>query len=162
MKYPIELADVSLSFAQFRALDQLNLRVAEGEIHGFLGPKGAGKSTTIRALLGLLHPTGTVRVLGQDPRSNPEVLRHVGYVPGDVTLWPQLTGRETLTALAKLRVREVDAQREQELIDAFQLDPYKKCRDYSTGNRRKVLLVSAFLRRRNCLFWTNPPRVWIH
>ncbi|AGF73784.1 ABC transporter ATP-binding protein [Corynebacterium halotolerans] len=140
----IEVQDLTKNFGDFRALNEFNLSVEKGSIHGFLGPNGSGKSTTIRTLLGVLHPTsGTVRVLGRDPRRHPDVLRRVGYVPGDVSLWPNLTGRETLRALESLRGRQVDRDREDELIDAFQLDPDKRAREYSTGNRRKVSLVAA-------------------
>lgn len=141
---PIELHDVRLNFGKFQALDSLSMHVEPQSIHGFLGPNGAGKSTTIRVLLGLLRPaSGSVSVLGRNPIDEPTVLKRVGYVPGDINLWPQLTGRETLTALARLRGRAVEPQREQALIDAFELDLHKHCRDYSTGNRRKVLLISA-------------------
>ncbi|MBN9644505.1 ABC transporter ATP-binding protein [Corynebacterium sp. CCM 8862] len=120
------------------------MSVTRGQVHGFLGPNGAGKSTTIRVLLGLLHPDrGTVRVLGCDPRQHPEVLARVGYVPGEVALWPKLTGRETLTALARLRGTPVDTARQRELIELFDLDVDRPCRTYSTGNKRKVLLVAA-------------------
>lgn len=144
MPNAIEISNLTKKFGQFVALDQFNLAVEEGSVHGFLGPNGAGKSTTIRTLLGVLHPTsGTVRVLGVDPRTNPEVLKKVGYVPGDVALWPNLTGKETLRALERLRGGGVDHDREHQLIDAFQLDTSKKVKDYSTGNRRKVSLVAA-------------------
>lgn len=140
----IEVQNLTKNFGTFRALNEFNLSVEKGSIHGFLGPNGSGKSTTIRTLLGVLHPTsGTVRVLDRDPRPHPDVLRRVGYVPGDVSLWPNLTGRETLRALESLRGRKVDRDREDELIDAFQLDPDKRAREYSTGNRRKVSLVAA-------------------
>ncbi|HHU68470.1 MAG TPA: ABC transporter ATP-binding protein [Corynebacterium sp.] len=120
------------------------MSVERGTIHGFLGPNGSGKSTTIRILLGVLHPTsGTARVLGEDPRRRPGILKQVGYIPGDVALWPTLTGREVFRALESLRGQPVDREREAELIEAFKLDPDKKTRDYSTGNRRKVSLVAA-------------------
>ncbi len=140
----IDIQDLVKEFGTFRALDGFNLSVSEGSIHGFLGPNGSGKSTTIRILLGVLHATsGTATLLGKDPRRHPEVLRRIGYVPGDVALWPTLTGRETLRALESLRGRKVDPAREEELIGAFRLDPDKKAREYSTGNRRKVSLVAA-------------------
>jgi len=140
----IDVQDLTKTFGDFRALDSFNLRVEEGTIHGFLGPNGSGKSTTIRILLGVLHATsGTATVLGEDPRRNPEVLKRIGYIPGDVSLWPTLTGREVFRALESLRGRKIDRRRENELIDAFRLDPDKKTREYSTGNRRKVSLVAA-------------------
>ena len=145
MKHPvIEVTGLTKKFGTFRALDNFTMSVEEGTIHGFLGPNGSGKSTTIRILLGVLHPTsGTARVLGKDPRRHPSILRRVGYIPGDVALWPTLTGREVFRALESLRGRPTDRDREEELIEAFKLDPDKKTRDYSTGNRRKVSLVAA-------------------
>lgn len=140
----IDIHDLTVQFGKLKALDGLTMAVDKGSIHGFLGPNGAGKSTTIRTLLGLLHPRqGSVKVLGEDPRANPAVLQRVAYVPGDVSLWPNLTGFETLRALESLRGRPSNRQREQELIDAFDLDPSKKAKSYSTGNRRKVLLIAA-------------------
>lgn len=140
----LSVADLTVTFGDFRAVDGLSLDLEQGSIHGFLGPNGSGKSTTIRTLLGLLHPTsGTVRVLGRDPRRAPETLKDVGYVAGDVALWPNLTGAETFRALESLRGRPSDRAREAELIEAFDLDPTKKAREYSTGNRRKVSLIAA-------------------
>ncbi|SMG18424.1 ABC-2 type transport system ATP-binding protein [Corynebacterium pollutisoli] len=140
----IDVRDLTKTFGDFRALDNFNLRVEQGTIHGFLGPNGSGKSTTIRILLGVLHATsGTATVLGEDPRRNPAVLKRIGYIPGDVSLWPSLTGREVFRALESLRGFPVDREREAELIEAFKLDPDKKTREYSTGNRRKVSLVAA-------------------
>ncbi|GAB3695816.1 ABC transporter ATP-binding protein [Corynebacterium nasicanis] len=144
MSKAIVVEDLTKTFGTFRALDNFNLTVESGTIHGFLGPNGSGKSTTIRILLGVLHATaGTATVLGEDPRRNPAVLKRVGYVPGDVSLWPALTGREVFRALESLRGVAVDRDREAELIEAFKLDPDKRTRDYSTGNRRKVSLVAA-------------------
>ena len=140
----IEIHDLVKIFGTFRALDGLNLTVEAGTIHGFLGPNGSGKSTAIRILLGVLHATsGTAAVLGKNPRRSPDVLKRVGYVPGDVSLWPSLTGREVFRALESLRGRPVNLRREEELIEAFKLNPDKKCREYSTGNRRKVSLIAA-------------------
>ncbi|QTH59858.1 ABC transporter ATP-binding protein [Corynebacterium hindlerae] len=140
----INIEQLTVTFGAFRALDGLTMEVAQGSSHGFLGPNGSGKSTTIRTLLGLLHPSaGKVRVLGEDPRAHPAVLQRVGYVPGDVSLWPNLTGAETLRALEALRGMPSNRAREAELIDAFDLDPTKRAKSYSTGNRRKVLLVAA-------------------
>jgi ABC-2 type transport system ATP-binding protein len=132
-------------FGTFTAVDRLDLRVEPGSVHGFLGPNGAGKSTTIRVLLGLYRATaGRVRVLGLDPaRHAAEVTRRVSYVPGEVTLWPNLTGQEVLDALAGLRGRREEAA-EHRLTDAFALDPRRKVRTYSKGNRQKVALVAAF------------------
>lgn len=153
----ITINNLTIQFGSFKALDGLSMSVQEGAIHGFLGPNGAGKSTTIRTLLGLLHPRrGEVRVLGEDPKSNPAVLQRVAYVPGDVTLWPNLTGFETLRALEALRGRPSNRQREKELIDAFELDPAKKAKSYSTGNRRKVLLVAALSADADLLIMDEP------
>ncbi|WP_257202578.1 ABC transporter ATP-binding protein [Corynebacterium cystitidis] len=140
----IEVRNVTKRFGNFLALDRFSLTVEQGSIHGFLGPNGSGKSTTIRTLLGVLAPnSGDVRILGTDPARDPFVLKRVGYVPGNVSLWPTLTGAETLRALESLRGVPTNRQRESELIDAFNLDPSKKTRDYSTGNRRKVSLIAA-------------------
>lgn len=140
----IEITELVKTFGDFRALDGLSMTVERGSVHGFLGPNGSGKSTAIRTLLGLLHPTeGSVRVLGQDPARTPQTLSRIGYVPGDVALWPTLTGAEVLRALESLRGRPSNRRKEKELIDAFQLDVRKRTREYSTGNRRKVSLIAA-------------------
>lgn len=144
MKHSIHVQGLVKDFGNFRALDGFDLTVGEGSVHGFLGPNGSGKSTTIRILLGLLKPTsGTINVLGKDPAQHPRALRQVGYVPGDVALWPNLTGAEIFRALESMRGIPVDRRKEDELIDAFQLDPSKRAREYSTGNRRKVSLIAA-------------------
>ena len=140
----ISMRDVVKSYGRVRALDGLDLEVARGEVHGFLGPNGAGKSTTIRILLGILrHNAGTVRLLGEDPWSKAVPLhRRLAYVPGDVELWPGLTGGEAIDLFARLR-GGVDRRRRDELIERFDLDPRKKGRTYSKGNRQKVALISA-------------------
>jgi len=127
------------------ALDGLDLHVSEGEIHGFLGPNGAGKSTTIRVLLGLLrHDAGEARVLGGDPWADSVALhRRLAYVPGDVNLWPTLTGGEAIDLLASLR-GGIDPVLRDDLVERFQLDPRKRCSTYSKGNRQKVAIVAAF------------------
>jgi ABC-2 type transport system ATP-binding protein len=132
-------------FGRFTALDGLDLRVSAGEVHGFLGPNGAGKTTTLRVLLGLLGAdAGTASVLGLDPWRDAAVLhRRLAFVPGDVSLWPGLTGGEVIDLLGALR-GGLDPARRAELIERFQLDPTKKCRTYSKGNRQKVALVAAF------------------
>ena len=131
-------------FGRTRALDGLDLSVTQGEVHGFLGPNGAGKSTTIRILLGLLRPTaGTVRLLGGDPWADATALhRRLAYVPGEVNLWPQLTGGEVIDLLGRLR-GGVDPVRRDEMLERFELDPTKKGTAYSRGNRQKVALVAA-------------------
>jgi ABC-2 type transport system ATP-binding protein len=126
------------------ALDGLDLEVAQGEVHGFLGPNGSGKSTTIRVLLGLLRAdAGDVRLLGGDPWRDAAALhRRLAYVPGEVSLWPNLTGGEVIDLLSRLR-GGVDQERRDSLLERFDLDPTKKARAYSKGNRQKVALVAA-------------------
>ncbi len=140
----IDIDGLVKQFGSFRALDGLDLRLLPGEVHGFLGPNGAGKSTTIRVLLGLLRKDGgEVRLFGSDPwRHAAELHRRLAYVPGDVNLWPNLTGGEVIDLLGRLRGGIEDARRT-ELIEAFELDPTKKGRAYSKGNRQKVALVAA-------------------
>ncbi|EFF92216.1 ABC transporter, ATP-binding protein [Streptomyces sp. e14] len=133
------------SFGRTHALDGLDLDVRTGEVHGFLGPNGSGKSTTIRVLLGLLRAdSGTARVLGRDPWADAvEAHRRIAYVPGDVTLWRNLSGGEVIDLYGRLR-GGLDPRRRAELIERFELDPTKKGRTYSKGNRQKVALVAAF------------------
>jgi ABC-2 type transport system ATP-binding protein len=141
----IEVRGLTKNFGSVRALDGLDLDVREGEVHGFLGPNGAGKSTTIRVLLGLARAdSGQVHLFGGDPwRDAVPLHRQIAYVPGDVTLWPTLTGGETIDLLARMR-GGIDTTRRAQLIERFGLDPTKKARTYSKGNRQKVSLVSAF------------------
>ncbi|MFC9675269.1 ATP-binding cassette domain-containing protein [Streptomyces sp. NPDC056949] len=133
------------SFGRTHALDGLDLDVEAGEVHGFLGPNGAGKSTTIRVLLGLLRAdSGAVQLLGGDPWADAVALhRKVAYVPGDVTLWRNLSGGEVIDLYGRLR-GGLDKARRADLIERFELDPTKKGRTYSKGNRQKVALVAAF------------------
>lgn len=155
----IELSDVLKRIGKAAILSDLNLTVREGDIHGFLGPNGAGKSTTIRVILGLWHATsGEVRVHGLDPRTHqPEVDRKTSYLAGDVALWPNLTGMQTLDVLGGLRGKELrDEGKERELIERLQLDPSKKVRAYSKGNRQKVALVAAFAARTPLLVLDEP------
>jgi ABC-2 type transport system ATP-binding protein len=143
----VEIQGLVKTFGRTRALDGLDLTVAPGDITGFLGPNGAGKSTTIRVLLGLLRAnSGTVRLLGGDPwRDAVDLHRRIAYVPGDVTLWPNLTGLQAIDFLARLRGKDgVDTRRRDQLIERFELDPHKKARTYSKGNRQKVAIVAAF------------------
>jgi ABC-2 type transport system ATP-binding protein len=132
------------SFGHIRALDGLDLTVRTGEVHGFLGPNGAGKTTTIRVLLGLLRAdAGTASLLGGDPwREATALHRRLAYVPGDVTLWPNLSGGEVIDLLGRLR-GGLDKRRRAALLERFDLDPRKKGRTYSKGNRQKVALVAA-------------------
>ena len=140
----IEATGLRKSFGRTTALDGLDLTVHEGEVHGFLGPNGAGKSTTIRILLGLLRSDGgTVSMLGRDPwHDATDLHRQLAYVPGDVVLWPNLTGGEVIDLLGQLR-GGVDRAKRDLLLQAFELDPTKKGRSYSKGNRQKVALVAA-------------------
>ncbi|GAA2211659.1 ABC transporter ATP-binding protein [Nonomuraea monospora] len=133
------------TFGRTRALDGLDLTVNTGEVHGFLGPNGAGKTTTIRVLLGQMRADGgRMELLGGDPwRDATELHRRLAYVPGDVTLWPSLTGGEVIDLLGRVR-GGLDPRRRAELLERFELDPRKKCRTYSKGNRQKVALVAAF------------------
>ena len=143
----IEARGLVKDFGRTRALDGLNLSVAPGEVHGFLGPNGAGKSTTLRILLGLIRPTaGTATVFGLDPWADPvAVHRDIAYVPGDVSLWPNLSGGEAIDLLTGLRGGADDRLRNH-LIEEFEFDPRKKARAYSKGNRQKVALIAAFAR----------------
>ncbi len=153
----IEVSGLSKSFGHTRALDGLDLRVRLGEVHGFLGPNGAGKTTTIRILLGLLRANaGTARLLGGDPWHDATALhRRLAYVPGDVTLWPNLTGGEVIDLLGRLR-GGLDDKRRVALLDRFELDPRKKARAYSKGNRQKVALVAALASDAELLILDEP------
>jgi ABC-2 type transport system ATP-binding protein len=144
MSNAISVSDLVKTFGQTRALDGLDLTVSTGEVHGFLGPNGAGKTTTLRVLLGLLRAdTGKAVVLGGDPWRDAVALhRRLAYVPGDVSLWPNLSGGEAIDLLARLR-GGLDRRRRDELCEQFQLDPTKKGRTYSKGNRQKVAIVAA-------------------
>ncbi len=140
----ISAAGLVKTFGRTRALDGLDLTVATGEVHGFLGPNGAGKTTAIRVLLGLLRiDAGQVRLLESDPWDDAVALhRRLAYVPGDVSLWPKLSGGEIIDVFGRLR-GDLDPVRRDELLERFELDPTKKARTYSKGNRQKVGLVAA-------------------
>jgi ABC-2 type transport system ATP-binding protein len=144
MSEAIDAEGLTKSFGRTRALDGLDLTVRTGEVHGFLGPNGAGKTTTIRILLGLMRPDqGRAVLLGGDPwRDATQLHRRLAYVPGDVTLWPSLSGGEVIDLLGRLR-GGLNRRRRDDLLDRFQLDPRKKGRTYSKGNRQKVALVAA-------------------
>ena len=144
MNAVIDVRALRKSFGPVQALDGLDLAVERGEVHGFLGPNGAGKSTTIRVLLGLIRAdAGDVRLFGADPwAAAVELHGRLAYVPGDVTLWPKLTGGEAIDLFTSLR-GGVDHRRKAELLERFDLDPTKKTRTYSKGNRQKVALVAA-------------------
>ncbi len=157
METVIGITGLTKKFGRTRALDGLDLTVRAGEVHGLLGPNGAGKSTTIRTLLGLIRADGgQVSLFGGDPwRDGPALHRRIAYVPGDVALWPNLTGGEALDLLARLRGGD-DPRRRSELLGLFELDPRKKARAYSKGNRQKVALVSAFASRADLLILDEP------
>ncbi|MBF6214398.1 ABC transporter ATP-binding protein [Nocardia puris] len=141
----VEIERLRKSYGATRALDGLDLSVRAGEVHGFLGPNGAGKTTTIRILLGLIRADGgTARLFGRDPwRDAVDLHARVGYVPGDVDLWPSLTGGEVIDILSRLQGEAAPATIA-DLVDRFELDPSKKCSSYSKGNRQKVALIAAF------------------
>jgi len=141
----LEVVDLKKRFGDFYALNGVDLRLNHGEIHGFIGPNGAGKTTTIRILLGLLKASaGTATIFGKDAWTHAvEIHKRVGYVPGEVNLWPNLTGGEVLDFFGRLQGTK-NNQKRRELIDRFELDPTKKCGTYSKGNRQKVALIAAF------------------
>src|SRR5207342_1082224 len=153
----ISVSGLRKSFGRTTALDGLDLTVREGEVHGFLGPNGAGKSTTIRILLGLLRKdAGHVRLLGGDPWADAvELHRRLAYVPGDVNLWPNLSGGEAIDLLGRLR-GGLDPRRRADLLERFDLDPTKKSRAYSKGNRQKVALVAALASTAELLILDEP------
>ncbi|WP_152361185.1 ABC transporter ATP-binding protein [Microlunatus speluncae] len=152
----ITVSGLTKLYGSVRALDGFELDVTQGEVHGFLGPNGAGKTTTIRILLGLLRATsGSASVFGLDPWADATAIHaRLSYVPGDVTLWPTLTGGEVIDLLGRLNGRTVT--RLPELLDRFELDPTKKCRAYSKGNRQKVALVAAFASDAELLIFDEP------
>jgi ABC-2 type transport system ATP-binding protein len=157
MTKAIAVAGLHKSFGRTHALDDLDLTVETGEVHGFLGPNGAGKSTTIRVLLGLLRADwGAAQLLGKDPWHDAvELHRRLAYVPGDVELWPNLTGGEAIDLLSRLR-GGINKTRRDELIERFDLDPTKKGRAYSKGNRQKVAIVAALASDAELLLLDEP------
>ena len=157
MSTAIETRELVKTFGRTRALDGLTVSVPTGQVHGFLGPNGAGKSTTIRVLLGLLKPdAGSAVLLGGDPwRQAPQLHRRIAYVPGDVNLWPNLTGGEAIDVLGRAR-GGLDPVRRAELVERFELDPRKKGRSYSKGNRQKVALVAALSSQVDLLLLDEP------
>ncbi|SDY51540.1 ABC transporter ATP-binding protein [Herbiconiux ginsengi] len=162
MNAVIEVRALEKRYGRVLALNGLDLDVADGEVHGFLGPNGAGKSTTIRILLGLARATsGRATVFGRDPWTDAKDLhRRIGYVPGDVNLWPNISGGEAIDLISRLRGGAADkaayAARKRRLVEAFQFDPTKKGRAYSKGNRQKVALIAAFVTRADLLILDEP------
>jgi ABC-2 type transport system ATP-binding protein len=154
----IEIHGLVKTFGATRALDGLDLVVLPGKVHGFLGPNGAGKSTTLRILLGLIRKdAGEVRLFGGDPWSEAADLhRRLAYVPGDVSLWPNLSGGQVIDMLLRMRGAPVDDPLRGEMLERFELDPTKKGRAYSKGNRQKVALVAAFAARTDLLVLDEP------
>jgi ABC-2 type transport system ATP-binding protein len=157
MSTTIAVTRLDKSFGAVRALDGLELEVNRGEVHGFLGPNGAGKTTTLRILLGLMRAdAGTARVLEGDPWRDAVALhRRIAYVPGDVALWPNLTGGEVIDLLGRLRGAIAPTRRAQ-MLQRFELDPTRKCRTYSKGNRQKVALVAALASDAELLILDEP------
>lgn len=157
MSAAIETVRLSKAFGHTVALDGLDLRVETGEVHGFLGPNGSGKTTTLRILLGLLRAdSGTATVLGGDPWLDAvDLHRRLAYVPGDVSLWPGLTGGEVIDLLGRLR-GGLDTARRTDLLERFDLDPTKKARAYSKGNRQKVALIAALASNVELLLLDEP------
>jgi ABC-2 type transport system ATP-binding protein len=153
----ITTESLTKQFGDFTALSGLDLEVAEGEVFGYLGPNGSGKTTTIRLLLGLLRPSsGSATVLGGDAEKDAVAIhRRLAYVPGEARLWPSLTGEETLHLLARVH-GHVDTAYRDELVDRFELDPSKRVRAYSTGNRQKLALVGALMTRAELLVLDEP------
>jgi len=143
--FNLEITNLTKKFGKLTALSNINLTVNKGEVFAYIGPNGAGKSTTIRVLLGILKATeGSAKVFGKDAwKDAVEIHRRIAYVPGDVNLWPNLTGGEVIDLFVNLR-GAYDKTLREKLIKDFDLDPTKKCRTYSKGNRQKVALVAAF------------------
>ncbi|WP_370945311.1 ATP-binding cassette domain-containing protein [Amycolatopsis sp. cg5] len=157
MENAISISGLHKSFGRTKALNGLDLQIPVGEVHGFLGPNGAGKSTTVRVLLGMLRAdSGDVRLLGGDPWKDAASLhRRLAYVPGDVNLWPNLSGGEVIDLLGRLR-GGLDQRRRKDLIERFDLDPKKKGRTYSKGNRQKVAIVAALASNVDLLILDEP------
>lgn len=149
--------DLVKTFGPVKALDNLTLNIAAGEVHGYLGPNGAGKSVTMRVLLGLLRPdSGSVQLFGKDPWKHAvELHKRLAYVPGDVEIWPNLTGGEIIDMFLRLR-GHYSKQRRDDLIERFNLDPRKKARTYSKGNRQKVALIAALASEVDLLLLDEP------
>jgi len=157
MSVALRTKGLSKHYGSFVALDKLDLEVKKGEVLGYLGPNGSGETTTIRAILGLIKPTsGSVEIFGVDALTNKvEAHRHIAYVPGEATFWPNLTGAETLHLLGNLH-GQIDPVYRDELIKRFEFDKDKKVRTYSKGNRQKINLIAAFMTRADLLIMDEP------
>ena len=157
MDVAIKTTGLTKRYGSFVALAPLNLEVKKGEILGYLGPNGAGKTTTIRSMLGLIKPTnGSAEIFGIDTQaSKVEAHKHIAYIPGESTFWPNLTGEETLFLLGKINGK-IDKKYMAELIKRFQFDPSKKVRTYSKGNRQKVNIIAALMTRADLLVMDEP------
>lgn len=157
MDVVLRTTDLTKHYGSFAALEKLNLELRKGEVLGYLGPNGAGKTTTIRLLLGLIRPTaGSAEIFGFDAQKQKvQVHARTAYVPGEATLWPSLTGMETLHLLARVH-GQVDEQYRQKLIQHFQFEPDKKVRAYSKGNKQKINLIAAFSSRAELLIMDEP------
>lgn len=157
MEEIISTTKLSKSYGSLKALSNLNLKVAKGEVFGYLGPNGSGKTTTIRLLLGLIKPTsGGAKLFNLDSQNEKIAIhKRIAYVPGEATLWPALTGKETLYLLGKIH-GEIDEKYLKVLIEKFQFDPNKKVRNYSKGNRQKINLIAAFMTRADLLIMDEP------
>ena len=153
----LETVKLSKKFGKITAINGVDLNVNEGEVFGYIGPNGAGKTTTIRVLLGILKATdGTAKVFGKDAWQDAvEIHKRIAYVPGDVNLWPNLTGGEVIDLFVSLRGKP-DKTRREKLLKLFELDPTKKCRTYSKGNRQKVALIAAFASEADLLILDEP------
>lgn len=152
----LTLDNLSKHFGKVKAADNVSIDINEGEIFGFIGPNGAGKSTTIRMIIGALNETsGDIYFKGQNIKQHRNYIEEVSYVPGDVNLWDNLTGMEVINFFMKLRGFK-DKKLRDDLIEKFRLDPGKKCKTYSKGNRQKVALISAFLSEADLLIFDEP------
>lgn len=157
MDYALQIEGLTKYYGDFLALENLDLTIKKGEIMGFLGPNGAGKTTTLRCILGLIRPTnGKIRIFGMDAQTEMVAAhRRLAYVPADATLWPSLTGAETLHFLGTIQ-GSVDTSYRDELVKRFQFDPHKKVRTYSKGNHQKINLIAAFASRADLLILDEP------
>jgi len=152
----LELKGITKRFGKFTAVEDVSFGIREGEVFGFIGPNGAGKSTTIRAIIGAISPSsGEVLLHGKPVIAQPDYRKHIAYVPGDVQLWPNLTGGEVIRFFMKMS-GNADTEKMETLIREFRLDPKKKCKTYSKGNRQKVALISAFLSDADLLIFDEP------